>query len=171
MDQFIGEIRIFAGTFPPKGWALCNGQILAISQNTPLFAVIGTTYGGNGTSTFQLPNLQGRAPMHSGQGNGLTERVRGEAGGAETVALSSSQIPGHSHTVQVSSAVGTETSPTGNFLAASAVRSVGYDYAANTLMHGSSLGAAQAATAHNNMQPYLTLNFIIALQGEFPARP
>lgn len=168
MDPFVGEIRIFAGNFAPKNWAFCNGQILSLAQNTALFSVLGTTYGGDGRTTFALPNLQGRAPMHPGLGPGLSLHELGEAGGAETVALSSSEIPSHTHTLQVSSAVGTEMSPTGNYLAASEVRSVGYATTSDTAMNINSVGTA--ATAHNNMQPYLALNFIIALQGIFPPR-
>lgn len=168
MDPFVGEIRVFAGNFAPKGWAFCNGQILSLAQNTALFSLLGTTYGGDGKSTFALPNLQGCAPMHHGQGPGLSLRDLGETGGVERVALSSSEIPSHTHTLQVSSAVGTEMSPTGNYLAASEVRSVGYASSTDTAMNIHSIGTA--ATAHNNMQPYLALNFIIALQGVFPPR-
>lgn len=169
-DQFIAEIRLFTGNFAPSGWAFCNGQLLTIASNTALFSLLGTTYGGNGTTNFALPNLQGCAPMHPGQGPGLSLHDLGETGGAQTVTLSNNEIPAHSHLLNVSSQAGTEMSPSGNYLAASSQRNVGYASAANTSMHASELGSA-TATPHDNMQPYLTLNFIIALQGIYPARP
>jgi microcystin-dependent protein len=168
MDPFVAEIRLFAGNFAPNGWAFCNGQLMSIAQNTALFSLLGTTYGGDGMSTFALPNLQGRAPMHPGQGPGLSLHDLGETGGAETVALVGSEIPTHTHTLNVSTQVGTEMSPTDNYLAASPVRSVGYAASANTSMNA---GVGTPADPHNNMQPYLALNFIIALQGVFPPRP
>lgn len=167
-DQFVAEIRLFAGNFAPTGWAFCNGQILPIASNTALFSLLGTTYGGNGTTNFALPNLQGCAPMHPGQGPGLSLHNLGETGGAQTVTLSNSEIPAHSHLLNVSSQAGTAMSPSGNYLAASTQRNVGYASSANTTMHASELGSA-TATPHDNMQPYLTLNFIIALTGIWPA--
>ncbi|MCL1588451.1 MAG: tail fiber protein [Actinomycetia bacterium] len=166
-EPFIAEIRIFGGNFAPRGWAFCNGQLLPIAQNTALFALIGTTYGGDGRTTTALPNLQGRSPMHAGRGPGLTDRRLGERDGAESVVLAESQIPSHSHQL-----VGTEedvdgSSPVGNYLG------VGNDlYSASdgSTLAGSSLPNTGSSQAHNNMQPYLTLNFIIALQGVFPSR-
>jgi microcystin-dependent protein len=124
-DQFVAEIRLFAGNFAPTGWAFCNGQILPIASNTALFSLLGTTYGGNGTTNFALPNLQGCAPMHPGQGPGLSLHNLGETGGAQTVTLSNSEIPAHSHLLNVSSQAGTAMSPSGNYLAASTQRNVG----------------------------------------------
>lgn len=168
-DQFVAEIRLFAGNFAPTGWAFCNGQLMAIASNTALFSLLGTTYGGDGRSTFALPNLQGCAPMHPGQGPGLSLHDLGETGGVQTVTLSNDEIPAHTHLLNVSSQPGSAMSPAGNYLAASTQRNVGYAASANTSMHASELGSA-AATPHDNMQPYLALNFIIALQGIFPPR-
>jgi len=171
MDPFVAEIRLFPGNFAPKGWALCNGQLLPISQNTALFSLLGTTYGGNGQSNFALPNLQGRAPMHPRQGPGLSLHDLGEAGGAETVALAVAEIPPHSHNATLAGAAtpATTADPQNNLPATTAENTYGsrgtpVDMAASSL---SSVGGSQP---HNNMQPYLTLNFIIALQGVYPPR-
>jgi microcystin-dependent protein len=167
-DPFIGEIRTVGFNFAPRGWALCNGQLLTIAQNTALFSILGTTYGGNGQTNFALPDLQGRAPMHWGQGPGLSLHDLGESSGSETVNLLAAELPSHSHTLSVSSQVGTQASPAGGYLSASAVRTVGYAATADTVLHAGTV--AGSATAHNNMQPYVVMNFIIALQGVFPPR-
>jgi microcystin-dependent protein len=167
-DPFIGEIRTVGFNFAPVGWALCNGQLLPIAQNTALFSILGTTYGGNGTTNFALPNLQGRAPMHQGQGPGLTPRYLGESSGSANVTLLSSELPAHSHILSVSDQVGTQASPAGGYLSASAVRTVGYAATANSALHAGTVSGT--ATSHNNMQPYVVMNFIIALQGVFPPR-
>lgn len=169
-DQFLGEIRMFAGNFAPYGWALCNGQILAISQNAALFALIGTYYGGDGVSTFQLPNLQSRVPLHQGQGVGLSLYTVGQAGGAETVVLTTAQMPAHNHAVASNNGPGTSTHPAVNFLA-----STSSDRPYGTASDGSTLAPTAvsingSSQPHTNLQPFLTVTFIIALQGIFPSR-
>jgi microcystin-dependent protein len=171
MDPFVAEIRIFPFNFAPQGWAFCDGQLLPLSQNTALFSLLGTTYGGNGKSNFALPDLQGRAPMHPGQGPGLSLHDLGETGGSETVTLLESEIPSHSHDLNALGAPANRTSPVGNTITRV---SAGNAYAAS----GAPLAAASAqalsptggSQPHNNMQPYLTLYFNIALQGVFPPR-
>jgi microcystin-dependent protein len=169
-DPFVAEIRIFPFNFAPRGWAWCDGQLLPLSQNTALFSLLGTTYGGNGKSNFALPDLQGRAPMHPGQGPGLSLHDLGETGGSETVTLLESEIPAHSHAWQVSLAEGLERIPTGQSLA----QGVGIgQYAAPgalTPLSPNATTPAGGGQPHNNMQPYLTLYFCIALQGVFPPR-
>jgi microcystin-dependent protein len=170
-DPFVAEIRIFPFNFAPKGWAFCDGQLLPISQNTALFSLLGTTYGGNGKSNFALPDLQGNAPMHPGQGPGLSLHDLGETGGSETVTLLQSEIPVHSHAVNASAADGTTGSPHGQLVA----KGVGvnmYTTSFNaTALNPNAVGPVGGDQPHNNMQPYLTLNFNIALQGVFPPRP
>lgn len=170
MDPFVAEIRIFPFNFAPKGWAFCDGQLLPLSQNTALFSLLGTTYGGDGKSTFALPDMQGNAPMHPGQGPGLSLHDLGETGGSETVSLLESEIPSHSHSVHVSQADGIERNPPGQLLATGI--GIG-QYAAPgplTQLSPNALTPAGGDQPHNNMQPYLTLNFCIALQGVFPPR-
>ena len=168
---FIGEIRLFAGNFAPRSNAFCNGQLLPISQNTALFSLLGTTYGGNGQTTFGLPDLRGRAAMHSGNGSGLTPRSLGEMGGAPTQTLLSTEMPSHSHTALAGTIPGQQTSPANNALTRAST-GVAYDAATspNQGPTGGQLGAAGGNQPHNNMQPYLGLNYIIALQGVFPSR-
>ncbi len=171
-DPFVAEIRIFAGNFAPKGWATCNGQLLPLSQNTALFSLLGTTYGGDGKSTFALPDLQGRAPMQPGQGPGLSLRDLGENGGESAVTLLQSEMPAHNHTLKAVNDVADVNVPTNNNIARSSGAAVFNTAAAPlTTMSGLSLTPTGASTPHNNMQPYLTLLFIIALQGVFPQRP
>jgi microcystin-dependent protein len=175
MDPYIGEIRMFAGNFPPRGWAFCNGQILSIAQNTALFSILGITYGGNGQTTFALPNLQGRSPMHWGTGPGLSARTLGEMSGSETVTLISSQMPAHTHLLSASSSSGTAPAPTGNFTAAYTDPVSGdplnlFGTVANTTMNPAAVSAAGGSQPHNNMSPYLCVSFIIALEGIFPPR-
>jgi microcystin-dependent protein len=170
MDPFVAEIRIFPFNFAPKGWAFCNGQILPLSQNTALFSLLGTTYGGDGKSNFALPNMQGRAPMHPAQGPGLSLHDLGETGGSETVTLLQSEIPVHTHAMSVSSQLGTENAPGGQKFAMGDGINLFAPAAALAPMAGSALAPAGGAQPHNNMQPYLTLNFNIALQGVFPPR-
>jgi len=170
-DQFVAEIRIFPFNFPPTGWAFCDGQLMPISQNTALFSLLGTTYGGDGKSTFALPDLQGSAPMQPGQGQGLSLRDLGEMSGVEAITLLVSEIPSHTHTLTASQADGLERLP-GDQLPAQGI-GVGL-YAvpgATTLMAFQGLPPAGGGLPHNNMQPYLTLSFCIALQGIFPQRP
>jgi len=171
-DPFVAEIRIFPFNFAPKGWAWCNGQLLPISQNTALFSLLGTTYGGDGKSTFALPDLQGRAAMHPGQGPGLSLHDLGEQGGSETVSLLQTEIPVHTHAMTASNQPGEDAAPAGEALA----RSVGaqlYQSTTNTNlqpMASETLAPAGGDQPHNNMQPYLTFAFNIALQGVFPPR-
>jgi microcystin-dependent protein len=167
-DPFVAEIRMFAGNFAPTGWALCNGQLLPISQNTALFSLLGTIYGGDGRTTFALPNLQGKAPMHYGQGPGLSPHFLGETGGEESVTLQSSQMPVHTHLPVAAGSAATTGTPSENVrLAQTAVGTNIYGPAADLQSLGTPAGGGQP---HNNMQPYLALNFIIALQGIFPPR-
>jgi microcystin-dependent protein len=171
-DPFVAEIRIFPFNFAPKGWAFCNGQLLPISQNTALFSLLGTTYGGDGKSTFALPDMQGNAPMHPGQGPGLSLHDLGETGGSETVTLLESEMPAHGHSVSGAVAPSTLNAPSN---ARGLARSVG-----GTVYQTSNAGLVQMSPQaltpsggdlpHNNLQPYLTLNFCIALQGVFPPR-
>jgi microcystin-dependent protein len=169
-DPFVAEIRIFGFNFAPTGWALCNGQILPISQNTALFSLLGTTYGGDGKSTFALPNLQGMAPMHHGQGPGLSQYDLGQSAGTEAATLLDSEIPAHSHAIGTSQSDATSQSPAGQKLAGG-VGVAPYANVANlTAMAFESIGPSGGSLPHNNMQPYLTLNFCIALQGVFPPR-
>jgi microcystin-dependent protein len=172
-NPFVAEIRIFAGNFAPRGWATCDGQILAISQNTALFSLLGTTYGGNGTSNFALPNLQGSAPMHAGQGPGLSLRDLGETGGEQNVTLLQTEMPSHTHVPACNSAVGTQATPNNNVWSESGVRGVKMYTASNANLAQMNFGATAPAGGglpHNNMPPYLVLTFIIALQGVFPPR-
>lgn len=170
-DPFVAEIRIFPFNFAPTGWAMCNGQLLPISQNTALFSLLGTTYGGNGQSTFALPNLQGNVPMFWGQGPGLSLHDLGEFAGSQTVTLLQSEIPAHSHSISASAADGISQSPVNEKLA-TGVGIGTYAPAAGPLTQLSfnTLSPAGGSLPHNNMMPYLTLNFCIALQGVFPPR-
>jgi len=172
-NPFVAEIRIFAGNFAPKGWATCDGQLLPISQNTALFSLLGTSYGGNGKSTFALPNLQGSAPMHQGQGSGLTDRVIGEQGGSQTITLLDSEMASHSHLVAVSTANGTQGSLTSGVVLGKTGLSTLYQTTTNqnlVQMNFQALGVAGGSLPHNNMQPFLVMMFIIAMQGVFPPR-
>jgi microcystin-dependent protein len=169
-DPFVAEIRIFPFNFAPTGWAWCDGQLLPISQNTALFSLLGTTYGGNGKSNFALPDLQGRTPMHPGQGPGLSLHDLGETGGSDTVTLLESEIPAHSHTLRGNNTLGDSPMPTGHALARYANA-----YQQNTTqnlvaMAPESLPPAGGDQPHNNLQPYLTCYFCIALQGVYPQR-
>src|ERR1700760_4367511 len=170
VDPFVAEIRILPTNFAPKGWAFCDGQILPLSQNTALFSLLGTTYGGDGKSNFALPNMQGNAPMHPGQGPGLSLHDLGETGGSDTVSLLESEIPSHSHSIIASQSDATDQTPA-NLLYASGV-GIGLYAApgATTQLNDNALAPAGGDQPHNNMQPYLTLNFCIALQGVYPPR-
>jgi microcystin-dependent protein len=172
-DPFVAEIRVFPFNFAPKGWAWCDGQLLPLSQNTALFSLLGTTYGGNGKSNFALPDLDGRAAMHPGQGPGLSLHDLGETGGAETVTLLESEMPAHTHFVQ---AVNFDADVKNPIPSVSLARSTGGNaYQSNTSqnlvqMSPQELAPAGGDAPHNNMQPYLTFYFNIALQGVFPPR-
>lgn len=171
-NQFVAEIRIFTGNFAPKGWAQCNGQLMPISQNTALFSLLGTFYGGDGKSNFALPNLQGSAPMQAGQGPGLSLRDLGETGGEQTVTLLQTEMPAHSHTAQAAGGGG-QPGP-GNNAWASGLKTGPSLYSAtganNVQMNPFGTSISGGNQPHNNMPPFLGLTFIIALQGVFPAR-
>ncbi len=170
-DPFVAEIRIFPFNFAPKGWAVCNGQLMAISQNTALFSLVGTTYGGDGLSTFALPNIQGRAVMQQGQGPGLSSRSLGESGGEDTVTLLASEIPAHSHSLQASADDADLSAPTAARSLATSQGGFAYAPAAGlTPLSAQALAPTGGGLPHNNLQPYLTLTFCIALQGIFPPR-
>ena len=171
-DPFVAEIRIFPFNFAPKGWAFCDGQILPLSQNTALFSLLGTTYGGDGKSNFALPNVQGNAPMHPGQGPGLSLHDLGETGGSETVSLLESEIPSHSHALNANATTASKSLPTGNSLAKGSAMVPYLAPAGAPLvnMADQTITPAGGDQPHNNMQPFLTLNFCIALQGVFPPR-
>lgn len=170
-DPFVAEIRIFAFNFAPKGWAFCDGQIMPISQNTALFSLLGTTYGGDGKSTFALPNMQGSAPLHPGQGQGLSLYDLGQIGGSETVTLLVSEMPVHTHTMNADTLDIADTNvPSPNASFANSSGGAIYRPTAGSQMAFNTLSQAGGSLPHNNMQPYLTLNFCIAMQGVFPAR-
>ena len=173
-NPFVGEIRMFAGNFAPRGWALCNGQLLAISSNTALFSLLGVQFGGNGTSNFALPNLQGMAPMGQGSGPGLTPRVVGEVGGEATVTLLTQQLPSHNHTFNCGTgSKGESATVTGQFNCdeAAGTTPIYATTSGGALMNAAALQpAAGSSLPHENMQPYQCVNFIIALQGIFPSR-
>ena len=171
MDPFVAEIRIFPFNFAPKGWAFCDGQILPLSQNTALFSLLGTTYGGDGKSNFALPNMQGNAPMHPGQGPGLSLHDLGETGGSETVSLLESEIPSHSHQLRADSDPADQPVPNANRSLARSTNGFAWNPTFTpALMSGNAIAPAGGDQPHNNMQPYLTLNFCIALQGVYPPR-
>ena len=169
-EPFIGEIGWFAGNFAPRGWALCDGQLLPISQNTALFSILGTTYGGDGRTTFALPAVRGRTIIHAGNGPGLTPRNLGAKGGSETETLTSAQMPSHTHTLRASAGSASANAPADNVMA-SPGRTRLYDSGeANVNMDASAITATGGSQPHNNMQPYNTLNCIIAIQGIYPSR-
>lgn len=178
-EPFVAQLSIFPFNFPPKGWAFCDGQLLPISQNTALFSLVGTFYGGNGTSNFALPNLQGMVPIHQGQGPGLEPFDIGESGGEAQVTLLESEVPGHSHALFAESVAATTNSSSGTMLAEGTGGSLRGRFAVNTYAPAgtaTTLAPAQlnggpgSNLPHNNLQPYLTLNWCIALQGVFPSR-
>jgi microcystin-dependent protein len=181
-EPYVGEIRMFGFNFAPVGWAMCNGQIMSIQQNTALFSLIGTFYGGNGTNTFALPDLRGRVAMHQGQGVGLQQYVIGEQAGAEFVALTTQQLPSHSHLVNCDGAatarggnvfgLGTGGSPANNFpgIATSPAHAIYSSGPANNTMNANMINPSGGGQPHENRQPFLVVTFCIALQGIFPAR-
>jgi microcystin-dependent protein len=169
-DPFIGEIRMFGFGFAPQGWAQCNGQLLPIADNAALFSLLGTTYGGDGQTTFALPDLRSRVPVGQGQGPGLSSYGQGQAGGTETVTLAAAQMPGHTHPVTASTSAADSGQPAGRTLA----RSAGHTYTArpgaSTVMNAAMLGHTGGSQPHGNIQPYLAVNFCIATEGIFPSR-
>lgn len=170
-DPYVGEIRLVGFNFAPVGWAFCNGETLAISQYEVLFQLIGTTYGGDGQQTFQLPDLQGRSPVHQGQGAGLSSRVLGEKAGSEQVTLSPQQMPQHSHPAKCDTTGGNQLSPANGFWSVDPSGQFG-NYAASTdsVMNPGAVGMAGGSQPHENLQPYLGMNYIISLFGIFPSQ-
>lgn len=162
---FIAQIQMFSFAFAPRNWAQCNGQLLPIAQNQALFSLLGTTYGGNGTTTFGLPDLRGRTPLHFGQGPGLSNRSLGQVGGIESVTLTSTQIPSHTHTVSANTAAPTLGTPAGNLWAQG-----NYSASGASPMAAGDVGNSGGSQPHPNLSPYLTINFCIALAGIFPSR-
>ena len=169
-EPFIAEIRIFAGNFAPRGWAFCNGQLLPIAQNTALFSLIGTTYGGDGRTTTGLPNLQGRAPMHPGRGPGLTPRRLGENGGIETVTFTEAQMPNHQHFALGSSGKSSEQKPGGHSWGKTLNKDAYRDTDNYINLNSQAIQHTGGNQPHNNMQPFLAINYIIALVGVYPSR-
>ena len=168
-QPFIGEIRIFAGNFAPAGWALCQGQLLAIAQNDALFALLGTTYGGDGQTTFALPDLRGRAAVHQGQGPGLSSYVIGQQYGAEQVTVTAPQMPAHTHVVGANSAPASTRAP-GNAVWAAGTGGLPYASTPSVSMNSASVTSSGGSLPHENMSPFLAMNYIIALFGIFPSR-
>jgi microcystin-dependent protein len=176
-EPYIGGIVLFAGNFAPRGWALCNGQLLSISQNTALFSILGTTYGGDGVQTFALPNLQGRVAIHPGNGAGLSPYVLGQTAGNESVTLLTTQIPSHNHLVNGTGAAPARggANPIGNYpaavtVASGAVPDIYASTAPTGTMNGNMITLTGGNQPHSNIQPYQCVNYIIALQGIFPSR-
>lgn len=169
-EPFIGEIMLFGGNFPPLNWAFCDGQILSIQQHTALFALLGTTYGGNGTTNFALPDLRGRAPVHQGQGPGLSARTIGEQGGAEAVTLIGNQLPTHSHQARAAPVDGDRDSPAGAYWAPWSDTPYAAEPVNRVPMHPAAVNpVVGAGQPHENRSPFLALNFVIALAGIFPS--
>jgi microcystin-dependent protein len=168
-EPFLGEIRMFGGNFAPAGWAFCNGQILSISANDALFALLGTTYGGDGTTTFALPNLQSRIPIHQGQGVGLSTYVIGQSSGVENVTLTTQQMPQHTHAANADSGSGGVSNPASSFWASSP-NTKQYSPSTNAAMAVGATSLTGGSQPHQNIMPYLAISFIIALQGIFPSR-
>ena len=171
-DPFIGQIQPFGFNFAPRGWAKCDGQLLAISSNTALFSLLGTIYGGDGRTTFALPDLRGRVGLHAGNGPGLSNRVIGEKSGAETVTLNTQQMPSHNHTVGCTNQLGNQGAPEGQVMSAEDTNAadIYHDGAPDKTMNAAAISDTGGNQAHNNMQPYQVINYIIALQGTFPSR-
>lgn len=167
MEPFIGMITMFGGNFAPRGWAMCNGQLLPISSNSALFSILGTTYGGDGVSTFGLPDLRGRAPVHAGQGPGLSNYALGEKTGTEAVTLTTAQIPSHTHAVQGNDEPPNAQSPRNGLLGGADIYN---NRPAESAMDASAVTSTGGGQAHSNIQPVLAVNYIIALEGLYPSR-
>lgn len=170
MDPFLGEIIMFGGNFAPRGWAMCDGQLLPINANQALFSILGTTYGGDGRTTFALPDLRGRVSMHPGNGNGLTPRRLGEKGGQENVTLTVNEMPNHNHQIHAANTGGDDTDPTTAKAFGTASGDLYIDSAQGTAMQGEIVTNNGGGQSHTNVQPYECVNYIIALQGVFPSR-
>jgi microcystin-dependent protein len=168
-NPYVGEIRMFAGNFPPAGWMFCEGQLLPISENETLFILIGTTYGGDGQSTFALPDLRGRLPVHMGTGSSGSQYVVGENGGVETVTLTTQQIPAHSHAFLGSTGLASDANPGGNVVAQASQFFPYLNVSPSAAMAPQSIGSTGGSQPHENHQPYLCVDFIISLFGVFPS--
>ncbi|MEZ4959287.1 MAG: tail fiber protein [Saprospiraceae bacterium] len=172
MEPFIGEIKLFAGNFAPRGWAFCDGQLLPISQNTALFSILGTTYGGDGRTTFALPDMRGRVPLHQGTGPGLSDYSLGQRGGTESVTLTVLELPPHSHSLNANKQNGDTSDTPGSSLADT--KGSDRDYMksgeVDIQMSAKSIGSTGGGMPHENRQPYLAINYIIAMQGVYPSR-
>lgn len=169
-EPFVGEIRMFAGSFAPRGWALCDGQLLAVSQNDALFSLLGTIYGGDGRTTFGLPDMRGRLPLHQGTGTGLSTRRLGSKGGSENVTLTTNQIPSHTHNFNATTAAASSSAPQGKVLAKAAGIMPYLAIDQNAGMAATSLANTGGSLHHTNLMPSLCINFIIALVGIYPSR-
>jgi len=172
MDPYVGEIRLFAGSYAPVGWAFCDGSLLAIQTYAALFSVIGTTYGGNGTTNFALPDLRGRAPIHQGEGPGLTARVLAQSGGTDSVTLTLSEIPNHTHPLNSEVNNPTGNNPQGQIWSSTGRRGpLAYSQKVDSPLSPMAIASAGGSQPHNNRQPYLGVNYIMALEGVYPSRP
>ena len=169
-EPYVGEIKMFGGTFAPAGWAFCSGQLLPISENETLFNLIGTTYGGDGQETFALPDLQGRAPMHMGTGKAGTPYTIGENGGVESVTLQANTTPIHTHAFIASTAVANSNTPVNQVIAQSTQRAAYFEAGSTTALAGSAISPIGGSQPHENLQPYLVISFIISLFGVFPSQ-
>jgi microcystin-dependent protein len=170
-EPYVGEIRMFGGNFAPQGWAFCNGALLPISENDVLFNLIGTTYGGDGQATFALPDLQGRVPVHAGQGPGISQNYQlGEKAGGESVTLTAQQIPVHTHAFMATTAAASSNDPGGQVIAQSGQRAVYTQDSTNTNLAPSAVSSIGGSQPHDNMAPYLCISFIISLFGVFPSQ-
>jgi len=169
-EPFVGEIRMFAGNFAPRGWAFCDGQLLAVSQNDALFSLLGTIYGGDGRTTFGLPDLRGRIPIHAGHGPGLSERRLGAKGGAEKVTLTVNQLPSHTHPMRAQTGFANETEPNDNILAQSTGAQLYFQADPIQNLASASIANTGGSRSHTNLMPYLCIHFIIALVGIYPSR-
>ncbi len=170
-EPFVGQIRMFAGNFAPRGHALCDGQLLSVAQNNALFSLLGTTYGGDGRTTFGLPDLRGRVPIHPGSGSGLSARSIGQRSGSENVTLTKDQLPQHNHgLVQGTGDAATTRSPSDTIFAETVAHDIYRDDELNTTMHSTSVTSLGGSQQHTNLQPFLCINFIIALVGVYPSR-
>jgi microcystin-dependent protein len=168
-EPFVGEIRMFAGNFAPSGWSLCDGQLLAVSQNDALFSLLGTIYGGDGRTTFGLPDLRGRIPIHTGSGPGLSTRQLGAKGGAENVTLTTNQLPSHTHPVKGTNDIGNSTEPAGRLPASSNTIDLYVSTAPTVDFNAAAVPGTGGSQSHNNLMPFLCINFIIALVGIYPS--
>ena len=169
-EPYVGEIRMFAGSYAPRGWAMCDGQLLQVSQNDALFSLLGTIYGGDGRTTFALPDLRGRLPIHAGQGPGLSNRRLGSRAGAESVTLNVNELPSHSHPMKADENLASSPNPAGNVLAQTTTLDLYLETTPDTPLANSSITSTGGGRSHTNLMPFLCVSFIIALFGIYPSR-